>query len=178
MRSLLITAVAATAVIALTPLSPASAATRADIGSVSCQGGSLNVQFNPAVTFKRETVQTQASGDLGTCTSTMYPKITGGTVRIVGSGIGACPGPFSVGYGKAQISWNDGTTTVIPQMRFHLDGLSASFEGPVNEGRFKGGFAHANGQTTTSLIDIGTQCVNGGLTNYATTIDQLTIADI
>ncbi|MET9513149.1 hypothetical protein ABZX62_32695, partial [Streptomyces flavidovirens] len=88
-------------------------------------------QFSPGVTFKRQTVQTQASGDLGTCTSPMNPKITGGTFRIVGTGTGACPGPFSVGYGRAQISWNDGTTTVIPQLSFRLEAVSASFEGVV-----------------------------------------------
>ncbi|MET9323317.1 hypothetical protein ABZX75_24435 [Streptomyces sp. NPDC003038] len=114
---------------------------------------------------------------LGTCTSTTYPKITGGTVRIVGTGTGACPGPFSVGYGRAQISWNDGTTTVLPQLSLRFEALSASFEGGVSEGHFKGGTAHANGRTTTNPADIGAQCVTSGLTNYATTINQFTIGD-
>ncbi|MET9512047.1 hypothetical protein ABZX62_26980 [Streptomyces flavidovirens] len=62
-------------------------------------------------------------------------------------------------------------------MSFRLEAVSASFEGVVSEGPFKGGTAHANGRTTTSAAELGAQCVTSGVTSYTATIDQFTIGD-
>ncbi|MYS20978.1 hypothetical protein GA0115240_124234 [Streptomyces sp. DvalAA-14] len=180
MRSPLISAaVAAAAVIVLAPVSPASAADPDGIGDVTCHGGSLDVQFNPGVTFSKNTVRLSANGELGNCSSRRHPKITGGTIRLEASLTAQCPGPYGPGYAKATIYWNDGTRTVIDQTTFRGDAQSFSLEGgSIATGSYAGGTARANGRTTSSSIELGAACVSGGLTSYSATIDQLAVGDI
>ncbi|WP_330461636.1 hypothetical protein OIB37_35095 [Streptomyces sp. NBC_00820] len=177
--SLLSAAVAATAVIALSPLSQASAADLADIGDITCHGGALNVQFNPGITFSKNTVRLSANGDMGICSSSTHTGITGGTVQIEASLTAQCPGPYGPGYAKATINWNDGTRTVIDQTTFRGDASSFSLEGgSIATGSFAGGTARAHGRTTSNLIELGAGCVLGGVTNYTAMIDQFAVGDI
>ncbi|MEV0579460.1 hypothetical protein [Streptomyces sp. NPDC050392] len=180
MRSPLVSAaVAAAALIALSPLGPAAAAEPAGIGDVICNGGSLNVQFNPGVTFSNNTVRLSANGEMGICSSATHPEITGGTVRFEAGLTAKCPGPFGPGYAKATINWNDGTRTVIDQTTFRGDSASFSLEGgSIDAGTFAGGTARANGRTTSNLIELGAGCVLGGVTSYSATIDQFAVGDI
>ncbi|WP_405974383.1 hypothetical protein OG496_40505 [Streptomyces sp. NBC_00988] len=180
MRSPLISAaVAVAAVIALSPLSPASAADPADIGDISCHGGSLTVQFDPGITFAKNTVRLSANGELGICSSAAHPKITGGTVRIEASLTAVCPGPIGPGYAKVTISWNDGSRTVINQSTFRGDAQSFSMEGgSISDGTFAGGTARAHGRTTSNLVELGAACVLGGITSYTASIDGLDVGDI
>ncbi|KAG0017179.1 hypothetical protein BGZ82_000832, partial [Podila clonocystis] len=132
------TAIATTAIlwfVAIATVAPQYVASQ----GITCHGGSAQAQFNPGVTFKRGTTQIQANGDLGVCNSVQAPKITGGVFRFVGSGTGACPGPFTVGYGKMQISWSDGSQSVVLQASFRAEAFTASIDdGSVSEGMFKG----------------------------------------
>ncbi|SEG85291.1 hypothetical protein SAMN05216223_12327 [Actinacidiphila yanglinensis] len=179
MRSPLMQAtVAAAAVIALSPLGTASAADPSDIGDITCHGGSLTVQFNPGATFFRSTVRMSASGEMGTCSSSQHPEITGGAVKLEASLTANCPGPFGPGYVKATINWNDGTKTVIDQTIFRGDERSFSLEGGSTTGRFAGGYARANGRTTSNLIEISAACASAGLTSYASTINEFAVGDI
>lgn len=180
MRSSLISAaVAATAVIALAPLSAASAAAPAGIGDVVCSGGSLTVRFNPGITFSKNTVRLLARGDMGTCSSMAHPEITGGAVQIEATVPAACAGPIGPGVAKTTITWNNGSRTVIDQTTFRGDSQSFSLEGGfITDGTFAGGTAQASGRTTTSLVELGAACVNGGLTDYAATIDQFVAGDL
>lgn len=158
---------------------PASTAWAADGGDITCHGGSGQAQFNPGVTFKRATTQIQANGDLGVCNSPSNPKITGGVWRFVGSGTGACPGPFAIGYGKMQISWSDGTTSIMPQMSFRGEAFTWSIDGgAVSEGVFKGQTGRLSGRSTTSAIEMGAQCITSGLTTYAGGLDSFAIGSI
>ena len=169
---------AAAMIAALAPLSPAPAVAD-DIGDVVCHGGTLNVQFNPGITFSRNTVRLSASGEVGLCRSAKYPKITGGTIRIEAALTAACPGPVGPGYAKVTIAWNDGSTSVIHQSTFRGDAQAYSLEGGrVATGPFAEGTARANGRTTTNLTELGAACVTGGLTGYAATIDELAVGDI
>ncbi|MEU8484374.1 hypothetical protein [Streptomyces sp. NPDC048641] len=172
-------AVAAAAVVALSPLSQASAAAPADIGHVACYGGALSVQFNPGITFARKIVQLSANGNMGICTSTSHPKITGGTIQFQASLPAQCPGPYGPGYAKATINWNDGSKTVIDQTTFRGDAQSFSLEGgSIANGSFAGGTARANVRTTSNLTELGAGCVLGGVTSYDATIDQFAVGDI
>jgi hypothetical protein len=161
-------------------IAPAQVAFAADdIGDVVCHGGSFNVQFNPGVTFSKNTVRLSANGEMGICNSKKFPKITGGTVRAEASLTAACPGPVGPGYAKVTISWNDGSKSVINQSSFRGDAQSFSFEGgSVDTGSFAGGTARANGRTTSNLIELGAGCALGGLTSYAATIDEFAVGDI
>lgn len=146
---------------------------------VTCHGGSGQAQFNPGVTFKKATTQIQANGDLGICYSPEAPKITGGVWRFVGSGTGACPGPFAIGYGKMRISWSDGTTSILPQMSFRGEAFAASIDGgSITEGTFKGETGRLSGRSITPVNEMGAQCVTSGLSNYAFTVDSFTIGHI
>lgn len=180
MRSPFISAAVATAaVIALAPLGPATAAAPSEIGDISCNGGSLNVQYDPGITFSKSTVRLTANGEMGICNSQNHPKITGGTVRVESALTGACPGPVGPGYAKVTINWNDGSRTVIDQSTFRGDAQSFSLEGgSIADGSFAGGTARANGRTTSNLIELGAGCVLGGVTSYAATIDQFAVGDI
>ncbi|MFI9172572.1 hypothetical protein [Streptomyces lincolnensis] len=158
---------------------PAGAGARADGGSITCQGGSLTADFKPGVTYKKGTTQVSANGDLGVCSSPEYPEITGGTFRFVGSGHGACPGPFAIGHGKLAITWNDGSTSVSPQMSFRAETFTVSLDGgAVSEGRFKGQTGRLSGRGTTAPIDIGAQCITSGLTRYPAELDTAAIGAI
>ncbi|WP_066363089.1 hypothetical protein [Herbidospora mongoliensis] len=160
-------------------LAPAQSATAADIGDVVCNGGVLNLQFNPGLTFSRKTVRLSGSGELGICSSKKYPKITGGTIRVESSLTAVCPGPIGPGYAKVSINWNDGSKTTIDQSTFRGDASSFSLEGGgIAAGAFAGGTARANGRTTSNLIEIGAGCVLSGVTSVATTIDQFAAGDI
>jgi hypothetical protein len=64
MRRLLVPAVIAAAGVALLSAGPAGAGARADGGSITCQGGSLSAAFDPGVTFKKQTTQIRATGEL------------------------------------------------------------------------------------------------------------------
>jgi hypothetical protein len=171
-------AVAAAAVIALAPASPASAAD--DIGDVVCNGGSVNLLFNPGVKFSKTTVRLAASGDMGTCTSAKYPRITGGTLRIQAALNAACPGPLGPGYTKVTIDWNDGTKTVINQSTFRGDAQTFTLEGgSVDTGPFTNGTARATGRTTSNLVELGAACASGeGMTGYSATIDEFAVGEI
>ncbi|MEU5885004.1 hypothetical protein [Spirillospora sp. NPDC047279] len=153
----------------------AVSASAADGGDITCQGGNGQVQFNPGVTFKKGTTQVQANGDLGTCTSASQPKITGGVWRFVGSGTGACPGPFAVGTGKMQISWSDGTTSVLPGTSVRAEAFTWSLDGAVSQGSFTGQTSHLSGRSTTSATDMGAQCITSGLNTYSGTIESFAI---
>ncbi|WP_459803668.1 hypothetical protein [Herbidospora sp. RD11066] len=160
-------------------LAPAPSAVAEDIGDVACIGGSLHVQFNPGVTFSRNTVRLTANGDLGVCASQKHPKITGGIIRAEASLTAACPGPFGPGSAKVTISWNDGSRTVVDQSTFRGDSSSFGFEGgSIATGAFTGGPARANGRTTSNLIELGAGCVLGGVTSYAVSIDQFAVGDL
>lgn len=180
MRSPLIsTAVAAAALIALSPLSPATAAEPSSIGDVVCNGGSLNVQFNPGVTFSKNTVRLSANGEMGLCSSTAHPKITGGTIHFEARLTARCPGPYGPGYAKATINWNDGSRTVIDHTTFRGEAASFSLEGgSIADGTFAGGTARAQGRTTSPESELGAACVTGGLTSYTATIDEFAVGDI
>ncbi|KAF9359642.1 hypothetical protein BGX34_008233 [Mortierella sp. NVP85] len=159
------TAIATTAILwlsgiaSITPLSVVNA-------DVKCYGGAFNAQFNPGVTFKNQTIQVAASGDLGVCQSSESSKITGGAFNFVGSNMGSCPGPFAVGYGELQIKWSDESIITIPQMSFKAEAFTWSLDG-----QFEGKNVSVNGRATISPIDIGAQCATSGLTNYAGSID-------
>ncbi|MFC8076844.1 hypothetical protein ACFUN8_15080 [Streptomyces sp. NPDC057307] len=180
MRSPFISAAVATAaVIALAPLGPAAAAAPSGIGDIVCNGGSLNVQYDPGITFSKNTVRLAAIGEMGICRSESHPEITGGTVRVESALTGACPGPVGPGYAKVTINWNDGSRSVIDQSTFRGDAQSFSLEGgSIATGSFAGGTARANGRTTSNLIELGAGCVLGGVTSYAATIDQFAVGDI
>ncbi|MFI0964642.1 hypothetical protein ACH4S8_25080 [Streptomyces sp. NPDC021080] len=172
-------AVAAAAVIALAPLSPAAAADPSAIGDVVCSGGSLNVQYNPGITFSKNTVRLTANGEMGTCTSSNHPKITGGTVRIESALTAACPGPIGPGYAKVTINWNDGSRTVIDQSSLRGSTQSFSLEGgSVANGTFAGGTARAHVRTTSDQVELGAACATSGLTSYAAAIDDFAVGDI
>ncbi|NGO78131.1 hypothetical protein G6045_21040 [Streptomyces sp. YC504] len=180
MRRLLVPAVIAAAGAALLPAGPAGARVAAEGGSITCQGGSLSADFKPGVTFRRGTTQIQARGDLNGCSSPEYPKITSGTFRFVGSGTGACPGPFAIGYGKLQITWNDGSTSLLPQMSMLAEAFTVSVDrGAVSEGLFKGQTGRLSGRATTAPIDMGSQCITSeGLTRYEAELDSVAIGSI
>ncbi|QDQ15923.1 hypothetical protein [Streptomyces spectabilis] len=157
---------------------PAGAGARAGGGSITCQGGSLSAAFNPGVTFRKQTVQVQATGDLNGCASQEHPQIAGGTFRFVGSGTGSCPGPFAIGYGKMLITWNDGSTSTLPQMSFRAEVSTASVDGGVvSEGRFKGSTGHLSGRVTASPVEMGAQCITTGLTRYEAELDRMDIGE-
>lgn len=179
MRRLLVPAVIAAAGVALLSAGPAGAGARADGGSITCQGGSLSAAFDPGVTFKKQTTQIRATGELNGCSSQEHPQITGGTFRFTGSGTGACPGPFAIGYGKLMITWNDGSTSILPQMSFRAEASTASVDhGSVSEGAFRGAAARLSGRATTSPIEMGSQCVTSGLTRYEAELDRVEIGEI
>jgi hypothetical protein len=178
-RSPLISAaVAAAAVIALAPCTSASAAD--DIGNVVCNGGSVNVLFNPGVKFSKNAVRLAVSGDMGICRSANHPRITGGTIRIAASFTAACPGPLGPGYAKVTVDWNDGSKTVIDQSVFRGDAQTFSLEGGyIGTGRFANGTARANGRTTSNLVELGAGCASSdGMTGYSATIDEFAVGEI
>ncbi|MEU0784639.1 hypothetical protein ABZ341_24070 [Streptomyces sp. NPDC006173] len=179
MRTPLISAAITAAMItALASLSPASAVAD-DTGAIACHGGTLNLRFDPGISFSRKTSRLLASGEVGLCNSAKYPAITGGTIRIEAVLTGACPGPVGPGYAKVTINWNNGSTSVIQQSTFRGDASSYSLEGGhVAAGPFAEGTTRANGRTTTNLVEIGTSCASGGLTNYTATIDAIALGDI
>ncbi|KAF9151982.1 hypothetical protein BG015_005953, partial [Linnemannia schmuckeri] len=82
-------------------------------------------------------------------------------------------------YGKMQISWNDGTQSVISQASFRAEAFTASIDGGgVSEGMFMGDTIHMNGRTTISAIEIGAQCITSGVSTYALGIDSFIIGSI
>lgn len=142
---------------------------------VVCHNGGAQTLFKPGVVFKKQTSQYQSNGDLGVCSSVGAPKITGGTFSMVGKGTGNCPSPFAVGYGKVMITWNTGETSVDSQASFRAEAFTASIEGQIGEGKFMGCTLRMNGRSTTSVIEMGAQCVTSGLTTYAWVFDAVTI---
>lgn len=86
------------------------------------------MRFDPGVTFAKSAQRLYADGDMGTCSSTTHPEITGGTIRLLASLTAACPRPFGPGYAKATISWNDGSRTVLHQTTFSGDAQSFSLD--------------------------------------------------
>ncbi|WP_062437335.1 hypothetical protein [Herbidospora daliensis] len=145
----------------LTPLPPAAA----DTGEITCHGGSISHHYTPGVTYRRNTTWMTANGDLGVCASQTHPGITGGTIRIEGNLTSQCPGPIGPGYTRLTISWNDGTTTTVNQ---------ATHKGDLTSYTVDSGAAHLSGRTTTSLLDLGANCVLNGVTQTTATIDQFT----
>ncbi|KAF9571138.1 hypothetical protein EC968_000996 [Mortierella alpina] len=137
--------------------------------AIDCHGGNANFQFSPGVQFKKQTVQVQGSGDLGACYSAIAPKVTGGEFRLVGSGTGNCPGPFA-------ISWNNGEQSVVPQSNFRVETPTFSVDGgPIEDDKFKGSRLHMSGKSTTSIIEMGAQCVTSGLSSYEGVLDSVAI---
>ncbi|WP_156045313.1 hypothetical protein [Herbidospora cretacea] len=164
MRSLITAGVLALAAgLSATPAAPATAEAKA---TITCHGGSFNASLNPGVTFKRAVSQITGVGDLGVCSSEQNKKITGGKFRIVASGTGNCPSPLTVGYGRLQIAWNDGTTTEAPQASIRLEATTFSIEA---------GNMRLSGRTAASPIELGTQCVTSGLTSYTGAVDIFTL---
>ncbi|MGW0394396.1 hypothetical protein ACWDYJ_26615 [Streptomyces sp. NPDC003042] len=179
MRTRLLAAVAAATSVALMPLGTASATAQAEIGSVSCRGGSLTLQYNPGLSFRRQDVRLSASGNMGLCQSDKHPKITGGTVHVAATFQAACPSPIGPGYAKVTISWNDGSTSVIFHSTFRGDTESFGLEGGnVMSGPFLNGTARANGRTTTNPLDIGGACATGGAISYQSTIDDFAVGQL
>lgn len=180
MRRLLVPTVIAAAGAALLSAGPAGAGAGVEPGSITCHGGSLSAAFNPGVTFRKQTTQVQADGDLGVCFSQEHPKLTGGTFRFTGSGTGACPGPFVVGYGRLTITWNDGSTSTMPQMSIRAEARTVALDsGAVSEGPFRGETGRLNGSVTTSLTELGQHCVSsGGLTRYEANLDSVALGAI
>ncbi|KAG0357514.1 hypothetical protein BG005_003446 [Podila minutissima] len=131
---------------------------------VVCHNGGAQTLFKPGVVFKKQTSQYQSNGDLGVCSSVGAPKITGGTFSMVGKG-----------YGKVMITWNTGETSVDSQASFRAEAFTASIEGQIGEGKFMGCTLRMNGRSTTSVIEMGAQCVTSGLTTYAWVFDAVTI---
>lgn len=177
MRSLLWSAVALAFGLAL---APAPAATADDtIGEVVCHGGSVLLRFDPGLKFTRDTVRLTGVGDVGICSSVKRPGLTGGTVRVEGAFTGGCPGPIGPGYAKISITWNDDTTTTIGQSMFRGEMSQFGLEGGVvSTGPFAGGTARVSGRTTSSLIELGANCVLSGATALASTIDRLTVGAV
>lgn len=134
--------------------------------TVVCHGGSLQASLNPGVTFKRATTQVTFNGDLGVCSSEQNKKITGGVFQGVAAGTGNCPGPIAVGQGRLQVSWNDGSKTVVPAVSLRLEPFVFSIEG---------GDARIAGRSTTSAIEMGAQCVTSGLATYTGGIDSFAL---
>ncbi|MCR3732345.1 hypothetical protein FHS35_009263 [Streptomyces umbrinus] len=179
MRRLLVPAVIAAAGAVLLPAGPAGARAGAEPGSITCHGGSLSAAFSPGVTFRKQTTQVQAEGDLGVCSSQEHPKLTGGTFRFSGSGTGACPGPFAIGYGKMVITWNDGSTSTMPQMSVRAEAFTVSLDGgAVSEGPFRGATGRLSGRVTTSPMEISNQCITSGLTRYEANLDSVALGAI
>lgn len=179
LRRLLVPAVITAAAAALLPAGPAGARAGAEPGSITCHGGSLTTTFNPGVTFRKQTMQVQADGDLGVCSSQEHPKLTGGTFRFTGSGTGACPGPLAIGYGKLTITWNDGSTSTLPQMSVRAEASTVSLDhGSVSEGPFRGMHGRLNARVTTNANEIGAQCITSGLTRYEAALDSTEIGEI
>ncbi|WP_433331629.1 hypothetical protein [Spirillospora sp. CA-294931] len=128
------------------------------------------------MTFKKQTIQIQAHGDLGDCDSPSNPKITGGVFRLVGSGTGNCTGPFAVGHGKLTISWSDGTSSTISQTGIRIDAHTWSLDGGVvSEGPFRSQTSSVTGRSTGSLIEWGERCITSGVTTYTGATESFSI---
>ncbi|MCX5206115.1 hypothetical protein OG897_32485 [Streptomyces sp. NBC_00237] len=156
---------------------PAGARADAEPDSIICHGGDLRAAFSPGVGFTKRTTQVSADGYLGVCNSPKHPKIATGTFRFSGSGTGACPGPFVVGYGKLTITWSNGTTSVLPQMAIRADAHTVSLDGgAVSEGPFRDETGRLHGRVTTSTIDMGQQCLSSGLTGVAASVDTMALS--
>ncbi|TKK86518.1 hypothetical protein FDA94_20595 [Herbidospora galbida] len=145
----------------LAPLQPAAA----DTGDITCHGGSLNLTYDPGLTYRKTTTWMAGTGNLGVCSSARHPAITGGSIRVEGNLTTQCPGPIGPGYARIAITWNDGTKTTINQVLHRGDLTSYTVEG---------GTAHLTGRTTSNLIDLGAGCVLNGVTQTTATIDTLT----
>ncbi|MFG2497159.1 hypothetical protein ACGFSB_02935 [Streptomyces sp. NPDC048441] len=173
-------AVSAAAVIALVPLSQSATAAPDEAASVVCQGGSLNVKFNPGLeALVKKEVELGGSGDLGTCSSAARPDITGGTFQIVGGPFRStsCETDGVRGRGEAfvDITWNDGTVDKSERWMLYIDGRSLFLEGMTFSDLFSGG-TRANGKITDEDWHKQARgCFFDGLTNYDTPIDQFSI---
>nr|WP_062332596.1 hypothetical protein [Herbidospora sakaeratensis] len=153
---------AAALALTLTPLPSAAAA---DTGDITCHGGSISLHYTPPITYRKNTTWMTANGDLGVCGSPRHPAITGGRIHIEGNLTTQCPGPIGPGYTRLTITWNDGTTTTANQ---------ASHRGDLTAYTLDSGAAHLTGRTTTSLLDLGANCVLTGVTQTTATIDEFT----
>ncbi|WP_062347421.1 hypothetical protein [Herbidospora yilanensis] len=152
---------AAALALTLAPLQPASA----DTGDITCHGGSISLNYTPGLTFKKTTTWMTGNGDLGVCSSTRHPAITGGSIHVEGGLTTQCPGPIGPGYTRLTITWNDGTTSTINQ---------ATHRGDLTSYTIEGGTAHLTGRTTSNLVELGAGCVLNGVTQTSATIDTLT----
>ncbi len=129
--------------------------------SINCREGSVNFKFTPEIGYSQQTIQVQGAGDIGPCTSPEFPEITGGLIHFVGSGENSlyiCKELIVLGKGEMQISWTDGTKSVISSAHFEIEKSKFYvYGGALMEGRFMGGTLNAGG---TSELDGVRPCLS------------------
>jgi len=142
----LISALVMTSAATLIPGLASAPAAHATAGDVVCNGGFIEANAAPGMTFTTKTTQITGQGDVGQCHSLSDPSVTGGTFTFQATVQGECPNGGN-GNGSGAITWNNGKTSTI-QGTFVVDqnqvglssvhvvsgefqGDSGSFAGPI-----------------------------------------------
>jgi polyisoprenoid-binding protein YceI len=142
----LISALVATGALAIVPALAGAPVAHATAGDLVCNGGFIDANLGPGMTFQTKTVQVTGEGDLGQCTSNNDSTLAGGTFTFQATIQGECPNGGN-GNATGTVSWNNGKTSkvegtfVVDQNQVGMSnvhvlsgefaGDSGSFAGPI-----------------------------------------------
>ena len=133
----LLSALAVTGAFAVIPAVAGVSTAHATAGDVVCNGGFIEANAAPGLTFQTKTIQITGEGDVGQCRSLSDSGVTGGTFNFQATVQGECPDGGN-GSASGVISWSNGKTSNI-QGTFVVDqnevGLSSIH---VVSGEFQG----------------------------------------
>ena len=133
----LISALVVTGAFAVIPAVTGAPIAHATAGDVVCNGGFIEANAAPGLTFQTKTIQITGEGDVGQCKSLSDSGVTGGTFNFQATVQGECPDGGN-GSASGVISWSNGKTSNI-QGTFVVDqnqvGLSSIH---VVSGEFQG----------------------------------------
>lgn len=152
---------------------------------IACSGGTSTMTIEPGLKLGASVDQAvSVIAQLGGCHSTEDGDSWSISIAATVAGQGSCHFPSPIlsmtGAGAGHFQWSSQGMTGMDklQLSFDLKGNSATLSGAVVEGKFQGkGVVLKANIDDSSISDIATGCLTGGVHSVAIRVTSLTIDD-